>query len=490
MELRTILDWEVARPLKSVPGVVEVNAFGGELKTYEVELDPDRLLGPRDLVNQVFEAIRRNNGNAGGGYIQRNGELRVIRGVGPDQRASKDLEEVVLDDHARRARRSTSATWATVRFAPMIRQGAVTRDGRGEAVTAIVLLLAGENGRVVVDRIKEKVDGDPEDAARGGRHRRRTTTAATLIEKTIATVARNLAEGGVLVIAVLLVLLGNLRAGLIVAAGDPAVDALRRQPDALLRHRRQPDEPGRDRLRPDRRQRGDRDRELRQPPVARRPGASGRRRRPPGDAGGPQAGRLRRGDHHAWSTCRSWPCEGVEGKMFRPMALTVIFALTGSLLLSLTATPVLASFFLKPGIVRARHAGRSGWAKRVYEPVLRCVAAAPGRRRARRPLAGFAACVPVALRLGRRVHPPARRGRPRHRPDPAPRAPRSTRAIADSTRLEKALREAFPDEIRTVVSRIGRPEIGLEPAGVNMTDTWVLLNEPGATGPRPTPRTS
>jgi cobalt-zinc-cadmium resistance protein CzcA len=155
MELRTILDWDVARRLKSVPGVVEVNALGGELKTYEVELDPARLLARNISLNQVFEAIRRNNANAGGGYIQRNGELRVIRGVGLISNL-KALEEVVIE-----ATQGGTPIYVRdvgrVRLAPMIRQGAATRDGRGEAVTAIVYLLAGENGRVVVDRIKAKV---------------------------------------------------------------------------------------------------------------------------------------------------------------------------------------------------------------------------------------------------------------------------------------------------------------------------------------------
>jgi heavy metal efflux system protein len=218
MELRTILDWEVSRRLKSVPGVVEVNALGGELKTYEVQLDPNRLSARGIAVNQVFDAIRRNNANAGGGYLQHGGELRVIRGVGLIDDL-KDLEEVVLAT-------TPSGTpiyvrdVGTVRFAPMIRQGAATRDGRGEAVTAIVYLLAGENGRVVVDRIKAKVEEIQKDLPRG------VVLApyydrSVLIEKTIQTVVRNLAEGGVLVIVVLLVLLGNLRAGLIVALAIP-----------------------------------------------------------------------------------------------------------------------------------------------------------------------------------------------------------------------------------------------------------------------------
>ena len=96
MELRTILDWDVARPLKSVPGVVEVNAFGGDLKTYEVRLDPERLMARGISVNRVFQAIRQNNSNAGGGYLERLGEQRVIRAVGLVS-SLEDLAEIVLD---------------------------------------------------------------------------------------------------------------------------------------------------------------------------------------------------------------------------------------------------------------------------------------------------------------------------------------------------------------------------------------------------------
>jgi cobalt-zinc-cadmium resistance protein CzcA len=218
MELRTVLDWEVTRRLKSVPGVVEVNALGGELKTYEVELDPNRLQARGIALKQVYEALRRNNANAGGGYIQRNGELRVIRGVGLID-SLKSLEEVVLAT-------TPSGTpiyvrdVGVVKLAPMIRQGAATRDGRGEAVTAMVYLLAGENGRVVVERIKEKILEIQKDLPEGvviDPYYDRSV----LIEKTVGTVAQNLAEGGVLVIVVLLVLLGNLRAGLIVALAIP-----------------------------------------------------------------------------------------------------------------------------------------------------------------------------------------------------------------------------------------------------------------------------
>ena len=346
MELRTILDWDVARPLLSVPGVIEVNTFGGELKTYQVRLDPDRLMARGISVTRVFEALRRNNSNAGGGYIERNGQVRVIRGQGL-VRSLKEIEEIVLDT-------TPSGTpiyvrdVGEVRFAPMIRQGVVTRDGRGEVVTATVLLLAGQNGRVVVERVKAKLreiqKSLPEGVVIDSFYDR-----ANLINKAINTVARNLVEGGVLVIVVLLVLLGNLRAGLIVALAIPLsmlfagnlmlyygvagslmslgaidfgliVDSAVIVMENIVSHLAHAG-PGQDAIDVVRRA----TLEVRKPVVF----------------------------GVAIITLVHLPIlalEGVEGKMFRPMALTVIFALTGSLLLSLTATPVLATFFLKPGM--------------------------------------------------------------------------------------------------------------------------------------------
>jgi cobalt-zinc-cadmium resistance protein CzcA len=161
--------------------------------------------------------------------------------------------------------------------------------------------------------------------------------------------------------------------------------------------------------------------------------------------------------------------------MFQPMALTVVFALTGSLLLSLTATPVLASFFLKPGTAE-RDTLPIRWSKAIYEPILRKALRHPAAV-AISAVVMFVACVPVALGLGGEFIPQLDEGDlviVQTRPSSA-----SLReAIDDATRLEKTLEEAFPNEVRSVVSRIGRPEIGLEAAGVNLTDTWVLLNEP------------
>ncbi|QEH34166.1 Cobalt-zinc-cadmium resistance protein CzcA [Aquisphaera giovannonii] len=473
MDLRTLLDWEVARRLKSVPGVVEVNALGGELKTYEVELDPNRLLARGISLNQVYDAIRRNNVNAGGGYIQHNGELRVIRGVGLIDRL-KELEEVVLDTTPGGTPIYVRDV-ATVRFAPMIRQGAATRDGRGEAVTAIAYLLAGENGRVVVDRIKEKIE-EIEKVLPEGVVIEAYYDRSTLIEKTIHTVAHNLAEGGILVVVVLLVMLGNLRAGLIVASAiplsmlfagnlmlgfgiagslmslgaldfglivDSAVIVIENCVSKLAHA----------------------DPKAKVLDVVRHATLDVRR---------PVVFGV------AIITMVHLPIlalQGVEGKMFRPMALTVIFALTGSLLLSLTATPVLASFFLRTG-ASERDTLPVRWAKRAYAPVLSAALRHPWAVTLGAVLA-FAASVPLAMGLGGEFIPQLDEG------DliiAQTRPPSSSlrEALDDANRLEQALMREFPDEIRTVVSRIGRPEIGLEAAGVNLTDTWVMLREPEA----------
>ncbi|MCH8807311.1 MAG: efflux RND transporter permease subunit, partial [Planctomycetes bacterium] len=219
MELRTILDWNVNYQLRSVPGVVEINAFGGELKTYQVTLDPDRLAAYDIPVGDVLRALRANNRNVGGGYIAHQGEQYLIRGEGLIETLT-DLGNVIVkhDDH--------SGTPIYVKdigkaeFAPMIRQGAVTRDGRGEAVVGIVMMLMGENARVVANHVDEKIEQIKKTLPEG-------VTIDTfydrtdLVKRTINTVAKNLAEGGILVVVVLLLMLGNLRGGLIVASAIP-----------------------------------------------------------------------------------------------------------------------------------------------------------------------------------------------------------------------------------------------------------------------------
>ncbi|ODU00916.1 MAG: cation transporter [Planctomycetes bacterium SCN 63-9] len=471
MELRTILDWEVARPLKSVPGVVEVNAFGGELKTYEVRLDPGRMDARGVSINRVFEAVRRNNGNAGGGYIQRNGELRVIRAEGLAQNIN-DIKEIILDTTLDGTPIYVRDV-AEVALAPMIRSGAVTRDGRGEVATATVLMLAQENSRVVVDRVKEKLVQIEQNLPEGvivDPYYDRTA----LIDRTISTVVRNLAEGGFLVIVVLLVFLGNLKAGLIVAAAIPlsmlfagnlmlyfgiagslmslgaidfglVVDSAVIVVENCVGHLAHAN------------------RQAKTIDVVRQATLEVRRPVVYGVA------------IIALVNIPLLALEGVEGKMFRPMALTLIYALTGSLLLSLTATPVMASWFLKIG-ASERETWPVRFAKWVYRPCLETVIRHPYAT-VMTSLLAVAACVPVALGLGGEFIPKLDEG------DlvvalTRPTSSSLTEGIEDTTRFEIALKKAFPDEIRTVISRTGRPEIGLDPAGANLTDVFVMLNSP------------
>ncbi|MFM8272917.1 MAG: efflux RND transporter permease subunit, partial [Gemmata sp.] len=156
MELREVLDWQIGFQLRSVPGVIEVNTNGGALRAYEVRIDPRLLHEAKIPIGRVFEALQQNNGNEGGGYLLLHSkEQRVVRGEGlVGSRA--DLERIVLDTRADGTPVYLGQV-ATVTFAPVIRQGAVTRDGQGEGVVGVVMLLAGENSRAVVERVKDKI---------------------------------------------------------------------------------------------------------------------------------------------------------------------------------------------------------------------------------------------------------------------------------------------------------------------------------------------
>ncbi len=156
MELREILDWNVNYQLRSVPGIVEVNSFGGELKTYQVTLDPNRLLAYEVTVTDIFEAIRANNRNVGGGYIEHQGEQYLVRGEGM-LTTLDEIEQVIVGYDQDTATPIFVGDVGKAEFAPLIRQGAVTRDGRGETVIGIVMMLIGENARVVSANVHEKI---------------------------------------------------------------------------------------------------------------------------------------------------------------------------------------------------------------------------------------------------------------------------------------------------------------------------------------------
>jgi cobalt-zinc-cadmium resistance protein CzcA len=469
MELRTILDWFVNYQLRSVPGIVEVNSFGGMLKTYQVTLDPRALTSYGLSVGDVLEAVRSSNRAVGGGYIAHRGEQYLIRGEALVENLD-DLGHVVLANDAD-GTAVTVSDIGTVELAPLIRQGAVTRDGRGEAVVGIALMLMGENSRVVVDRVKEKI-AQIETTLPDGVVIDTYYDRTDLVRRTIKTVAKNLGEGGLLVIIVLLLLLGNLRGGLIVASAIPFSMLA-----AFI--------------------------------VMKNAGISGNlmslgaidfglivdgsvvmienivrtlheRRR---DDSVPHLEKVRAAAHQVARPVvfavgiiiivylPILALRGVEGKMFRPMAMTVVFALAASLVLALTLMPVLASLLLKK--VSEKEPILFRWAKKLYVPVLdRSLA----RRRVTVGVAMvvFLASLLLVPFMGTEFIPRLDEGAIAMQ---IWRLPSISLEQSNqiSTTAERVVLEEFGAEVRTIVSRTGRPEIATDPMGVEISDTYIML---------------
>ena len=468
MELRTLLDWFVNYQLRSVPGIVEVNSFGGELKTYQVTLDPGRLVAYGLSVGDVFAAVTANHRNAGGGYIARGGEQYLIRGEGLVA-SLEDLEAIVLA-HDERGTPVYVRDVGRAELAPMIRQGAVTRDGRGEAVVGIVLMLMGENSRVVVDRVKAKI-AQLEATLPPGVTLEPFYDRTDLVRRTIRTVARNLTEGGLLVVLVLLLLLGSLRGGLIVSAAIPLsmlaafiamrwagvsgnlmslgaidfgliVDGSVVMIENIVRvlHEQR--------------------RDTRVPHLEKVRTAAHQVARPVVFAVG----------IILIVYLPILALRGIEGKMFRPMALTVMFALAASLVCALTLMPVLASLLLR------RPREREPWlfrlARRLYLPAL---GGAMGHRRGTVAVAVllFVASLGIVPFLGAEFLPRLDEGAIAMQ---IWRLPSISLEQSNeiSTVAERVLREQFP-EVETVVSRTGRAEIATDPMGVEVSDTYLML---------------
>jgi cobalt-zinc-cadmium resistance protein CzcA len=473
MELRTILDWFVAYELRSVPGVVEVNSFGGELKTYEVEVLPDRLRALDVSLNDLFEAIERNNATAGGGYLVRSGEQLLVRGEGRID-SLDEIGDVLIETRAEGVPVRVRDV-ARVHLAPLIRQGAVTRDARGEVVTGIVMMLVDANSRAVVASVKAKIAQITPSLPPGVRldvfYDR-----ADLVNRTIRTVAKNLAEGALFVIGVLFLLLGSIRGGLIVAAAIPfamlvaftAMKALGLSGNLMslgaidfgivvdgsiivvenaVVHLAAA---ARGQKRPMTYQEAA-DVVLRSTLDVRKAALFG----------------------EAIIVIVYVPIltlAGIEGKMFKPMAITVLFALLGAFIASLTFVPVLVATFLRqhteerePFIVRLLH--------RVYPRVLAPLMKAPKKVLAVS-LMLLAAAGAVGARMGAEFVPRLDEGALAIQILRLPSVSLEE-SIDGGTRFERVLRE-FP-EVVTVVTKTGRAEIATDPMGVELSDSIVML---------------
>ena len=474
MQLRSILEWDIAPAMRTVSGVTDINSHGGFAKSYEVQVDPDRMSSHGISLGEVLAALERNNASTGGGYIVKNGEQRFIRGEALLASVA-DIEKVVV--------RSPPGgvpvlvgNIGTVTIAPLVRQGAATRDGRGEVVTGMVMMVRGENSRRVVAAAKEKL-AEVRQSLPPGVDLEILYDRSDLIARTLDTVLHNLAEGGLLVIGVLLILLGNVRAGLIVSAAIPlsmlfaanlmwavgipaslmslgaidfglVVDSSVIMVENCVRR-------------------------LGMAPATESKLAVVR------DAAIEVRGPTMFGELIiAVVYLPILFLEGTEGKLFRPMALTVLFALAGSLVISLTLMPVLAATVLsreeehEPLLMRLFHRVYQPLARAaVYHPVVISLAAA----------GLVAASIPVALRLGAEFMPRLDEG------DllvEVVRLPSATLedSVPLTTRIEATLGEM--PEVRTVFCKTGRPEIANDIMGVQQTDVWLMLR-PRSSWPDP-----
>ncbi len=218
MDLRTMQDWIVARQLYGTPGIAEVNSFGGELKQYEVAVNPDRLFSMGVTISEIFTALEKNNENTGGAYIDKKPNAYFIRGIGLVS-SFDDIKNIVIKNNAKGIPVLIKDV-AEVRFGSAVRYGAMTYNGKVDAVGGVVMMLKGENSAEVVSRVKDKMKiiqkSLPDDVVIEPYLDR-----TDLVERAISTVEKNLIEGALIVIFVLVVFLGNFRAGLIVASAIP-----------------------------------------------------------------------------------------------------------------------------------------------------------------------------------------------------------------------------------------------------------------------------
>jgi cobalt-zinc-cadmium resistance protein CzcA len=481
MQREELLDWYIGPALRTVPGVVEVNSFGGEDRQYQVVIDPRRLQAAGLSIAEVARAIDRSNTSAGGGYIEHDREYFVI-GTDGLIKSLDDLGRVVIGATPDGFPLTISMV-AEVRFGPRMRLGAASKDGKGEAVIGVALMLLGESSRTVTEAVKDRLAALAPSLPPGTRIEP-FYDRARLVDRTIHTVAKNLLEGAALVILVLLVLLGDLRAGLVVAVTIPlamlfavtvmnamhvsgnlmslgAIDfglivdgaviivenAVRRLSEA----QRAADHP----LGSDERVE-----------VVRAATLEVRGATVFGEA------------IIAVVDLPVLALVGIEGKLFRPMATTVLLALVGAFLASLTVVPVLTSYLVRP------HGGEHGtWLLRrahaIYAPALALVMR---RRWPTLAVAGLALAGSLALstQLGAEFVPQLDEGdllvEARRLPGTA-----LSESVATDGRLQTALR-AIP-EVDHVVSRAGAPEVATDPMGLEQSDVYITLKDRDAWRP-------
>jgi len=476
MELRTLQDWIVKRQLAGIPGIIEVSSFGGFLKQYEVALDPFRMQAAGVTLSEVFSALQENNANTGGSYIEQSNYAYYIRAEGLVQHF-EDIENIVVK--VRSGVPILVRDVGKVKFGHPKRYGAMTMNGRGETVGGITLMLKGANSSDAIRNVQERVEEVRHSLPEGVRLEP-YLDRSDLVNSTIATVRNNLIEGGLIVVLVLILLLGNWRAGLIVASIIPLAMLF-----AMILMK-----------------------QLGMSANLMSLGAidfgivvdgavivvEGALYALVASYAGQKMSQSQMDDLIIDSTTRLFrsaffgvliilvvfvpiiTLTGIEGKMFRPMALTFSFVILGALLLSLTYVPMISTLVLSRQV-----SDKPTWSDRFldfirkgYDPVLRFSLRNPI------PTVLFALLLLAVgvwgfRRLGAEFLPTLEEGDLAMQMTISPGSSLEE-SVAMTTKAEQLLLEHFP-EVRKVVSKIGTAEVPTDPMAIEDADIMIILDE-------------
>ena len=474
IKLRTIQDWIIIPQLQGIEGIAEVSTWGGKLKQYEIAVDPNTLNSLGVTIIEIFDALEKNNQNTGGAYIEKDQYAYFIRGVGMAT-GINDLENVVVKN--RNGSPVLIRDVASVKEGIALRYGAATKDGKGEIVCGLALMLKGENSSAVVERIKEKMIQINKTLPEGV-VAEPFIDRGKLVDNAIGTVTKNLLEGALIVIFVLILFLGNLRAGLIVASVIPLamlfavilmnyfgvsgnlmslgaidfgiiVDGAVIIVEATMHHL----------------QKIKRQRELTQEEMDTEVYQS--------------ASKIRNSAAFGEIIILIvylpiLALVGTEGKMFKPMAMTVGFAILGAFILSLTYVPMMSALFLSKNTEHKPNFSDKmmAWLVKIYEPVL------DKALRLKKMVLGiaiglFVLAFVVFQNMGGEFIPTIEEG------DLAINATimtgsSLTQMIETTTKYEKILKAKFP-EIKTIVAKIGSGEIPTDPMPIESADLIIVL---------------
>ena len=476
-ELRSIQEWIVKRQMAMTPGVVEVNSFGGYTKQYEIAVDPNQLRSMGVSMVELFEAVNKNNQNTGGAYIEKNHKVNYIRGEGL-ARSLQDIEEMVvkvINGHPVYVR-----DVATVQYGSAIRYGAFTRNGKGEAVGGIVMMLKGANSNKVITTIKERMEKIQKTLPEGVKIVS-FLDRSEMISNTTSTVAENLALGALIVVFILVLILGNMRGGLIVASTIPLsllfafimmyvfdvwanlmslgaidfgilIDGAVIIVECMLFYLHDKKYIGQT-LMPSERD-----------ALAKRASSN-----------------MMQSAFFGQIIIMIvfipiMVLGGIEGKMFKPMAMTFSFAVLGVLILCLTYVPMMSALFLRAPLKRKKTIGDRivKSVENFYRPIVTWVL---DHTKAVLSTAVILLIGSALLfsRMGGEFIPQLDEGNvAMHilmKPGTA-----LTDVVNASTQVEKRLLENFPNEIKSIQTRIGVADIPTDPMPMDIGDSFIILH--------------